>query len=732
MTFAYPILLGGLLLAGLPVLVHFLAGQKPKILPFPAFRFLMQKRQTNTRRLRLRHLLLMLLRMTLIVLICVALARPRLFHESLGLSRERLVAMILIFDTSPSMGYKIGDQTLLDLAKKRALELLDHLPPDGRYLILDTGNPNRASREDFLPTLDKARQRIGNLELQPTGSPVSPLIADAIRRFDAWDDPAGQTMPRFVCTFTDRTTGAWDRAALASLQRLDDAPKVQTLLFDVGVAQPSDVAIVDVAFAAGRATFVEGACIELRATVQATGSDVSDTFQCRVGEKTLEQAFALKAGERRTLAFSIDTLEWKLTPGWHSIEVKFPRARDTWAHNDVRFATFRLDARPSVLVLSDDPKRTEPMAKALESLLYHVARKKTDDAVDLTPYRGVFLVSVAAPSEKLMRSLSDYVVGGGAVCVVPGDKLDTRAYWSEPARAFLPGRFGESVVSPTRKAGWNLGRSDLRHPFLRLYVAWMAGDNVDYLLNPRGAWRYWTVLPTEPDQVIVRYDDALGQPAVLGTTNKAGGRVLLLTTPMDDLAFQPVGADAWNDYGESVTSFYIALTSLCARYLIAQKAEADAPAGYVLGNTPPMVARVPGFTKFTRSWTGGSEEIRFDENDRWIGDRLTRVGQYGVTASDAEKQISREVVRFSMNIAASESDLTRVPIDEIERLLGKDAVIAQERHTPILETLNDRWDEPIELFPWLMIALLFALALENLLANRFYRRPSEPGASATD
>jgi hypothetical protein len=41
----------------------------------------------------------------------------------------------------------------------------------------------------------------------------------------------------------------------------------------------------------------------------------------------------------------------------------------------------------------------------------------------------------------------------------------------------------------------------------------------------------------------------------------------------------------------------------------------------------------------------------------------------------------------------------------------------------------------VELFPWLMILLLIALAVENLLANRFYRReeptPGEPGASAT-
>ena len=48
----------------------------------------------------------------------------------------------------------------------------------------------------------------------------------------------------------------------------------------------------------------------------------------------------------------------------------------------------------------------------------------------------------------------------------------------------------------------------------------------------------------------------------------------------------------------------------------------------------------------------------------------------------------------------------------------------QRRRRSLADTLN--WDEPMDLFPWLMIGLLFLLALENLLANRFYRdKPAE-------
>ena len=70
MTFIHPLLLGGLLLVGIPVLIHLIMRQKPKHLLFPAVRFLLQRQKTNQRKLQLRHLLLLALRMLLLACIC--------------------------------------------------------------------------------------------------------------------------------------------------------------------------------------------------------------------------------------------------------------------------------------------------------------------------------------------------------------------------------------------------------------------------------------------------------------------------------------------------------------------------------------------------------------------------------------------------------------------------------------------------------------------------------------
>src|SRR4051812_46589486 len=118
MTFIHGYLLGGLLLAGVPVLLHLTLRQKPRRLPFPAFRFLRQKQRVNQRRLRLQHVLLLALRVLVIAALCLALARPRVFSHRLSLAGERPVACALVFDTSLSMEYGAGGITRLDEAKR--------------------------------------------------------------------------------------------------------------------------------------------------------------------------------------------------------------------------------------------------------------------------------------------------------------------------------------------------------------------------------------------------------------------------------------------------------------------------------------------------------------------------------------------------------------------------------------------------------------------------------------
>src|ERR1700694_5647100 len=101
MTFLHAYLLGGLALLSVPVLVHFLMRQKPRRMPFPAFRFLQQRGAVNRRRMRLQHLLLLLLRMLALAGLCFALSQPRLslpkaWADALGLGGPRPAAVAFV------------------------------------------------------------------------------------------------------------------------------------------------------------------------------------------------------------------------------------------------------------------------------------------------------------------------------------------------------------------------------------------------------------------------------------------------------------------------------------------------------------------------------------------------------------------------------------------------------------------------------------------------------------
>src|ERR1700722_19263045 len=159
MVFLNIYLLGGLALLGIPIVLHFWMRQKPRRLPFPAFRFLRQRSVVNRRRMRLQHLLLLALRMLVLAALCFAIAQPRLFLPRamanwFGLSSPRPAAAVFVFDVIYRMEYRVGGLSRLDDARQRALDLLHNLPAESQVAVLDTGadSADDEADEDWIPS----------------------------------------------------------------------------------------------------------------------------------------------------------------------------------------------------------------------------------------------------------------------------------------------------------------------------------------------------------------------------------------------------------------------------------------------------------------------------------------------------------------------------------------------------------------------------------------------------
>ena len=251
-------------------------------------------------------------------------------------------------------------------------------------------------------------------------------------------------------------------------------------------------------------------------------------------------------------------------------------------------------------------------------------------------------------------------------------------------------------------------------------------------MNPRVTRKYWEVEKADEASVIVHYNDSdepgNRRPAVLergvpdpNDKNKVKGKVILLTTRLDT----PPGTEPWHDYWESEGSTWFAVFPwLLERYLAGDTA--DANFNYQTGQivtVPLPKGGVPRGLKVVIEGPGiTSENDLMEVGDRQIELRVgpPRTNQPGNFKLSVEA--AKWMDGFSLNVPAEESTLEKVPVETIEDLTGKDSVVPLDKNRDLRDAIAGGGKHPIDLFPWLLIAVLLLLAVEGLVANRFYRR----------
>ncbi|HEV2950055.1 MAG TPA: VWA domain-containing protein [Gemmataceae bacterium] len=746
MTFIHPLLLGGLLLVGIPVLIHLVMRQKPKRLMFPAVRFLLQRQHSNRRRLQLRHIILLALRMLLIAAICLALARPRVLSERLNIGADQPVAAVMIFDTSFSMGYVAGGKTRLEAAIEQGLNILKSFPDGSRIAVLDTSEQGGEWLAPVGSAKELAREKIAGLDLKPVGFPVTSQLSTALEMLSRQDLNTGsseEAVPRFIYVFSDRTEACWDVGSVVSLKRVRDqipSPGVQAAFIDVGVDSPADLAIADLRLE--RQAISPHEDMVLEATIAATGEAFDTHVECLVDADPIDQRpIRLGPGQSEVIRFE----RGKWTPGYHQAVVKLGTSDAALPFNDIRYATFFVSGSRKVLVVTDH--RTEDKFKEPQDPIFAIALrsgrafdcdvKLTPEAARLSPkelaaYRAVCLINVASPSEELWESLKQYVDQGGGLAIIPGMDPERNAYNGEKAQALLPARLDKPVILPGEPS-LTLNWADAkRHPLMKPFLEWRTKNAVDFFQREGPQVSRYYKLELRPDAAdeIISYSDKT--PAILERRfdrKQVRGRVLLFTMPLDDSAVSYQGKrKPANDFLE--TSFYLVLAQRAVGYLAGDTEEANV--NFLCGQSVPVAlaanVRFPSYTIVGPGLKGQEAIVNRAEKQVELNiNQAIQPGNYKLLGKEAV------ISAFTLNVPPEENRLTRVPTEQIESLLGEGAVINADQKIDLSEALQNHWSQPVELLPTLMILLLLLLAVENLLANKFYRREpesKEPAVSA--
>lgn len=269
MTFLHASLLVGCLLAVVPVAFHLLGRRQPKAIPFPAVRFVRKTAVQAQKGWTVKRWLLLAMRTLLVLLVAFALASPRVptadfanylligmlgllailatsiattavisrkgkgivlvatiisallwgatgiwaVATTLGGTQKLLpatggpIAVALVVDTSPSMGYQYQNQSRLDAAKETANWLMDRLPVGSQIAIVNSEGAIR-----LLSDRASANRQLDRTVVEGKSALLPQRIVGAI------DALRGSELGRKeIYVLTDLSTKAWQDVATAGI-----------------------------------------------------------------------------------------------------------------------------------------------------------------------------------------------------------------------------------------------------------------------------------------------------------------------------------------------------------------------------------------------------------------------------------------------------------------------------------------------------------------------------------
>ncbi|MGA2060185.1 MAG: BatA domain-containing protein [Thermoguttaceae bacterium] len=712
MTFLNASLLAGTALIAVPIILHLIMRRKPTLFEFPALRFVQQKHDTNQRKLNLRHILLLLLRAGIIAFLAFALARPSVqFGGALG-SQEAPVAAALVFDAAPRMEYLRENQTRLKTAKEMGLWLLAQLPQESEIAVLDT----RQGAGSFQADRSAARHGIERLETVPNSQSLTYAVDESIRLLKE-----SSLARKEIYVFTDFSRAAWPAAMASQLQEsLKKLPGVGIYVIDVGVPDPVDYSLGEPRLSAE--VLSNRSPLTIQTELSCLGASDQRTVELYLidddgkPQKRSAESVTVVPGEAQQIEFSLASLGLGAHQGYLQIV-----GQDALAADDKRF--FSVEVKPPWHILIAAPKPADSKSLFLtEALAPAVSRKRGQARFDceiadlenlskknLSDYAAVFLLDPTPLEPALWQKLSDYAADGHGVAIFLGRNAQPMdSFNTTQAQELLPGNLLRQARRP--EGDLHLAPRDLQHPIFTPFRA--QSGSVPWDRSP--VFRYWELDKPHPGVgVVLPFSD--GRPAVLERP-VGSGRALTITTPVSDRANQ----NPWNLLlvSDEAWPFFI-LVNQMASYLVGSGNE---QLNYFAGQT--AVLQLDPETQRANYLLTGPGDVSVPlsadpQHHRLVITATEQPGNYRVQSGGREAGFDRPL---SVNLAPEQTQLQRLDKKELAQIFAPHKIrIAQTKQQIDRDISMGRVGR--ELFPPLIFAVVVFLALESLLANRFYRSP---------
>ncbi len=465
MTFLNPSVLYALPAVALPLLIHFFARRRAKILPFSSLRFLKELQQTEIRRFRLREWLLLLLRTLAVALAVLAFARPAQVPPGVNPKAvgSRIVAA-LVLDDSYSMQVATPRGSLFQEACDRVEQVLATLgPADAAVVVRPRG---KAWKSKLFPVrnpgMNKAKERWAE---EPRGAYDTDLVggvesaADWFTRF-----PGARRELYVVSDFAGQPFASEDSTLRLRLRNW------QVFLVPVSARTVPNAGVRKVTL---ESQILEpGAAVQVVARVVNTGTEKLDERLVQLswqGRPVDQTTVTLKPGQGASVRLRVIPA----TSGWQFGAVSVED--DALATDNTFWFAVQVPGKLKVLVVAGTRREAEPVAVALappgaEHRIYSVTVKSPSQVAtaDLRNADAVFLVDVNSLPAVGWAEIVRFVRQGGTLVVFPGPQVEPRVLSQQLLGPLGLPPLGETLGSPGAAVPvLTLGRVDLTHPLFQ-------------------------------------------------------------------------------------------------------------------------------------------------------------------------------------------------------------------------------------------------------------------------
>ncbi|MEI6833895.1 MAG: BatA domain-containing protein [bacterium] len=802
MTLINSSLLLGLILAGIPLILHLVMRAKPKRIEFPALRLLKARQPSNARRMRLRQILLLALRVLLICTLVVAIARPSLPAANYGLrwwewagvglaaglsgviyvlmgrrdaasqsaavnsvqrrSRQKVlcllmgllmvilltgipwglrvraellsprnegtedvpVAAVFLIDNSISMNYRQENLTRMEAASQLAKQLLERFPSGSRAAVASS----EADEEIiFQADLSGTSSRMEAMEVTAVPGRLNRQIQAAIkaqvedRRLVQEQAGLGGSADLFardiyvLSDFSRASLQIPDENGLADL--LTQLPWLHIYLVDVSVPAPVNAGITQLTLS--DESTVTGRDLVLSMSIASTqGLPAMATVETSLidasGQEVRSGAPVLVKLDGN--AARIQSLI-KITGAASCVEgVIRLTAEDPLMDDNVRYFSCGVRPAPKVLLIADRPEESLYLKNALQPeeleragvRLCQCVSIPTASAAEqtLTGFDAVFLVGIQRPDESLWNALAKYLQNGGGVFVVAGSSRIQPGTWSTPAARQLLPATPLTIVRFLNEPG-QLKLAPSQHPVLRDFYS---DEALRVELGAAAFDKCWAVENLPDTTTLMTFTGPGARPALL--ERKVGaGRCLMFTSAMDNL---PEGGSQWNNLVTS-WAFLVLADELLAHLTDFTSLQRNFISGTILDFPVPPTQRFEQFLLRRPGLRQTRGKLEADQSSVLLTD-VSDQGHY--LLKPFESPSSYEAA-FSVNFPDEETDLTRIPDDQLQSLATSD-------HLTIIRQPEDLQNAVrasrlgVEVFPVLLGLVILLFCAEHIMSNFFY------------